>query len=393
MEVRTMWDVLVVGARCAGAAAALRFARAGHRVLVLDKGRLGSETLSTHVLVPPAIARLDALDLLAEARATGAPPVGTFLVEFHGAAYPIPSELLCVRRTSLDPILVRAAMDAGGTVRHGVTVDTLLWEDGRVVGVRGRDRAGGTIEERARLVVGADGRHSLVARQVHAREYNVLHCTSGVVYAYFRGIGPTVKGSDVLQFASGPRCEVLCCPCDGGLHVVLLIVGRDEFAHLSLRQPALFEDRLRTIPTFAPRLAGAERVGRLHPGSPRELRGYFRQPYGAGWALAGDAGYYAHPASANGIADALRSAEILHALVEQAWATGRPAEACLEEYQRTRDAENLKAFQFSYRLSSVNPFDDPEVAAAFTGGAAAREQAQGRYRGGSRPADRLPSRS
>jgi flavin-dependent dehydrogenase len=153
--------------------------------------------------------------------------------------------------------------------------------------------------------------------------------------------------------------------------MTLLIISLDEFAHLSPQQPALYEARLRTIPTFAPRLVGAELVSKLHPASPRELRGYFRQPYGAGWALSGDAGYYAHPASANGIADALRSAELLHTLVERAWAGGRPAEACLDEYQATRDAENTEAFHFSYRISVVNPCDDPDLAATRTSGATA----------------------
>ena len=90
--------------------------------------------------------------------------------------------------------------------------------------------------------------------------------------------------------------------------------------------------------------------------------------------LAGDAGYYAHPASANGTADALRSAELLHTRVEQAGAAGQPAETHLEEYQRMRDAESTEAFHFSYRLSTVNPFDDPEVAAAMTSGANAVQE-------------------
>jgi len=361
-----MWDVIVVGARCAGAVTTLRFARSGRSVLVVDKARRASDTLSTHVLVPPAVARLDTLGLLEEVSATGAPPVHTFLVEFAGAAYPSPitsphGYIMSVRRTTLDPILVRAAEQAGATVRHETRVEDLLWEGGRVVGVRLRDAGGKTVDERARLVVGADGRHSTVARQVKAPEYNILECEAGAMYAYFRDLGPTVAGADALQFASGPGCDVLCCPCDGGLHVVLLNVSIDEFAQINSRGPTAYEERLRTIPTFAPRLANAERAGNLYRANPRELRGYFRQPFGPGWALAGDAGYYAHPASANGIADSLRAAELVHELVERAWAAGAPAETYLDDYQRTRDTENTDAFYRSYRFGKVNPFNDPEV--------------------------------
>lgn len=366
-----MWDVLIVGARCAGASTALRFARTGHSVLLLDKASAASDTLSTHVLAPAAVAHLDALGLLEEVCTTGAPPVHQFLIEFGGNAYPRPITtprgfILSVRRTTLDPILVDAAASAGATVRHRATVEALVWEEGRVVGVRGRDAAGRDFAERARLVVGADGRHSTVAQQVAAPEYDVLACPTGALYAYYRDVGPTAAGTDVVQFAEGPECDVLCCPCDGGVHVVLLIVSAAEFDRLNAAGPAAYEARLRTIPTFAPRLAGAKREGKLYRGSPRELRGYFRRPFGPGWALVGDAGYYAHPAAANGIADALRSADLVHGLVERAWAAGRPAEAALDEYQATRDAENAGPYHHSYRLGQINPFRDPELAAAFT---------------------------
>jgi 2-polyprenyl-6-methoxyphenol hydroxylase-like FAD-dependent oxidoreductase len=363
------WDVVVVGARCAGAATALRFARSGRAVLLLDKARPASDTLSTHVLVPPAVARLDDLGLLEEVRATGAPPVHTFLVEFDGAARPQPIEgphgfLLSVRRTALDPILVRAAERAGSVVRQPASVEALIWDGDRVVGVRGRDDGGRAFEERARLVVGADGRHSIVARQVGAPEYNVVESPSAAIYSYFRGIGPTVAGAEVLQFAAGPECDVLCCPCDGGVHVVLLILAPAEFARIISAGPDAYEERLRTVPTLAPRLETAERVSKLHGAGTREVRGYFRQPFGPGWALAGDAGYYAHPAAANGIADALRSAELVHALVERAWDEGQPAETYLDEYQQTRDAENTPEFYQSYRLGKINPFSNPEPASA-----------------------------
>ena len=361
-----MWDVIVVGARPAGAATALRFARAGRAVLVLDKARPGTDTLSTHVLVPPAVARLGALGLGDALLATGAPPVRTMLIEFDGEAHPRAAASgaysLSVRRPTLDPILAGAAADAGATLRHEVTVDALLRAGERVVGVRGRDAAGQPFAERARLVVGADGRHSSVARLGGAAEYNILECPHGAIYAYLRGVGPTSHGADVLQYASGPGCDSLCCPCDGDLHLALLVVDNAEFARINAAGPAAYLARLRTVPTLAPRLHDAAVASHLFAAASREMRGYFRTPYGPGWALVGDAAYYAHPAAANGIADALRSAELVHTLVERAWGEGREAEAHLAEYQETRDAENTGPFHGSYAFGRVNPFADPAIA-------------------------------
>ncbi len=367
-----MWDVVVVGARCAGATTALRFARSGRSVRLLDRAPAGSDTLSTHVLVPPAIARLDDLSLLDTVHATGAPPVHSILWEFEGERHPRPIKsqhgyLLCVRRAALDPLLVGAAARAGVTVRHGATVEDLVWEDGRVAGIRLRAALDGSSEERARMVVGADGRHSIVARLAAEPEYNTVNSESGAIYAYFRGVGPSAAGPDVLQFASGPGCDALCCPCDGDLHVVLLIVSANEFATLSGQGAEAYVARLRTIPPLAARLDMAERVSTLYRASPRELRGFFRRPFGPGWALVGDAGYHAHPAPANGIADALRAAELVHAGVEHAWTAGQPAEAYLAEYQQIRDDESAESYHASFRLGQINPFKDPELAAAVLG--------------------------
>jgi 2-polyprenyl-6-methoxyphenol hydroxylase-like FAD-dependent oxidoreductase len=366
------WDVVIVGARCAGAATALRFARSGRSVLVLDRADPARHTLSSHVLVAPAVARLDDLGLLAQVLATGAPPVRAFLFEFGAATHARPvlgprDYLLSVRRTVLDPLHARAAAAAGATVRTGVQIEDLPRDGDRVTGVRGRDVDGQPFAARARLVVGADGRHSIVARRVGAPESEVLPSPSGAVYAYYRGVGPSAAGADAVQFAAGPACDVLCCPCDGALHVVVLIVGAAEFPRLAAGGSAAYEARLAKVPTVAPRLTGATRVGGTFAASPRELRGYFRHPFGPGWALVGDAGYYAHPAAANGIADALRAAELVHGLVEKAWAAGGAAEEDLEEYRRTRDAENTGAFHFSYRLGQVNPFADPTFAASVLG--------------------------
>ncbi|HEX5165196.1 MAG TPA: NAD(P)/FAD-dependent oxidoreductase [Thermomicrobiales bacterium] len=367
-----MWDVIVVGARCAGATVALRFARSGRSVLLLDKSRAGSDTLSSHVLMPPAIAALDELGLLVDVEALGAPRVHTMLVEFGDRAYPGPvggqhGFLMSVRRTTLDPLLVDHARRAGATYLAETRVDELVWGDGRVTGVGGRGPGGRLIDERARLVIGADGRHSVVARKVAAEEYNVLVCESGAFYAYLQGLGPTVAGEDAVQFASGPECDILCCPCNEDAHMILLSVSGDEFTDLLAAGSAGFDARIQTVPTLAPRLSGARRVSKVYSATPRELRGFFRHPYGPGWALAGDAGYYAHPASANGIADAFRASRYIHELVERAWVEGSPSETYLDEYRATRDEESIGPYHFSYRLGKVNPFSDPEIAAAVTG--------------------------
>jgi len=375
-----VYDVIIVGARCAGAASALEFARSDRSVLVLDQNQRGSDTLSTHILAPGALDQLARLGLLEAVRTTGAPPVQTFLVEFDGKSFPNPVEgsqnfILSVRRTTLDPILVEAAEQAGATFRFGAHVNALIWDNGRVVGVK-YQIADKQHDAEAKLIVGADGRHSTVARSVAAREYNNLTSQGPALYAYFRGVGPTAVGASALQWASGPGCDILCCPCDGDLHMILLIVEPDEFKRIGRAGAPAFEALLQTIPTLAPRLSQATLASKLFLASLEELRGYFRQSYGPGWVLVGDAGYHAHPAGANGIRDALRSAELVHEQVEQAWEEGVLAETYLDRYQQIRDAENTGPYYFSYRLGGINPFRDPELAAAMTGNRTPAEDKQ-----------------
>jgi flavin-dependent dehydrogenase len=364
------WDVVIAGGRCAGAATAIRFARSGRSVLMIDKVGPYRNTLSSHLLMPWAVARLGALGIRAELSATGAPPVRTFVVEFDGHTIRIPmgeptGYALCVRRTTLDPLLVKAAQNAGVTVRHGVSVADVVRDEGRVCGVVLRGPEGDAIE-RARIVIGADGRRSTIARKVEAEEYGVVPSPTGVFYSYFAGISPAAAGPDTLQFSSGPSCEVLCAPCDGGLHVVLLVVAATEFGQINSGGTDAYLARLKDVPAFAARLAHARQVERLFPASPVELRGFFRKPFGPGWALVGDAAYHSHPAPANGIADALRGAELLHGAVERAWSLDMPAETFLSGYHATRDAENAGPYAYSYRLGAVNPFNDPDVMAVIS---------------------------
>lgn len=356
----------MVGARCAGAAVALRFARSGRSVLVLEKAPQGSTTLSTHLLVTDAILQLKTMGLIEAVLATGAPRIHTFLAEFGEDTYPsrISSSgefYISVRRVRLDPIIENAAKTAGAIVYHGANVESLIFQDNKVIGVRWRGIGGRLNAEFSRLVIGADGRHSTIARLAKSSEYANIDTNTGAFYAYFTSVGPSKFGDDVLQFASGIECDSLCFPCDGDLHVILLNLRREEFLRINARAERVFEEKLRLIPTLAPRLPRARRVSPVIPVAPRELRGFFRVPYGEGWALVGDSGYRSHPAAGRGIAEAFRASELLHDFVEKAWSEGRRAESYLDEYWRVRDTENKSAFEFSYRLGRVNPFSDPII--------------------------------
>src|SRR5512132_276313 len=172
-EMSNSHDVIVVGARCAGSPTAMLLARAGYRVLLLDKALFPSDTMSTHVVHPPGVAALERWGLLDRLVATGCPPIDTYTFDFgpltlSGSPRPIDgvSVAYCPRRTVLDKLLVDAAVEAGAELREGFTVEEVLTSGGAVTGIRGHGRNGASVTERARIVIGADGRHSLVAKAV-----------------------------------------------------------------------------------------------------------------------------------------------------------------------------------------------------------------------------------
>src|SRR4051794_26045183 len=175
------FDVIVVGARCAGSPLAALLARQGVRVAVVERATFPRDTLSTHVFQAPAINLLARLGVLDRVRATGAECIRYLdfrqndfetQVEFPAR----PGDLggsMSVRRFLLDPILADAAAEAGAEVMMGTNVTGLVRPNGRVTGVR--VPSGGTERElSARLVVGADGRNSTVAKLTGARKYHVV---------------------------------------------------------------------------------------------------------------------------------------------------------------------------------------------------------------------------
>ena len=191
----TGYDVIVVGARCAGSPTAMLLARRGHRVLLADRASFPSDTVSTLIIHSPGIAALDRWGLLDDLAATGCPPVQRYIFDFgplviDGRPYPGDgtSVAYAPRRTILDKILIDAADRAGAEVREGFTVEDVLIEDGAVAGVRGHGTGGPSVIERARVVVGADGHNSRIGRAVSAAPYHGKPVLERAYYTYWSGL-------------------------------------------------------------------------------------------------------------------------------------------------------------------------------------------------------------
>lgn len=189
------YDVIIIGARCAGAPTAMVLASKGYRVLLLDRATFPSDTISTHIVHPPGVASLKRWGLLDRLASTGCPPITSYSFDFGpikivGSHQPYDgvSHAYCPRRTVLDYLLVEAAVAAGAELRERFSVEEIMIKDGCVTGVRGHTAGGMTITERARVVVGADGRHSMVANAVQAPRYDERPTLAVAYYAYWSGL-------------------------------------------------------------------------------------------------------------------------------------------------------------------------------------------------------------
>jgi 2-polyprenyl-6-methoxyphenol hydroxylase-like FAD-dependent oxidoreductase len=329
------YDVVVVGARAAGAATARLLADAGLSVLLVDRGRYGTDTLSTHALMRGGVLQLHRWGLLEQVIAAGTPPVRQATFRYDGQVVVVPVKpsygvdaLYAPRRTVLDPILVDDAEAAGVEARFGVAVvDVERDRCGRVSGVVGRAREGGEFRAGARFVVGADGVRSSVAELVEAPVERAGTGTGGTTYGYWPDLDPAG-----YEWNFKPDAASGVIPTNDGLTCV--------FASATARRigrggPApLLEILGETDPELAGRLvAGPRPAMRTFTGA----RPYLRRCWGPGWALVGDAGYFKDPLSAHGLTDALRDAELLARAIVSVVRDGAGEREALTGYQATRD--------------------------------------------------------
>jgi 2-polyprenyl-6-methoxyphenol hydroxylase-like FAD-dependent oxidoreductase len=333
------FDAVIVGARAAGASLAIHLSRAGKRVALVDRATFPSDTLSTHVIYPNTIARLGQIGVLDEVLAHAPPPLYTAWYHegrmFVAPHTPVEGRdwALCVRRITLDAIVLSAARALGTRLFEGTQLERLIGagsESDPVRGIVARSPAG-PLTLHAPVVIGADGVTSTTARLLGLKREKIMPNETMLFYAYWTG----AKGRNTQDFFFEPPWICAHFPADDGHHVITVngpAKIRGEIKDLE----AFYLQRIQSVPALWSRLEGAAKVGRVLGTS--RLEGHYRQHTGPGWALVGDAAHFKHPAGAQGIGDAFHAAEVLaHGLLDGSWMTSYPA-------WRQRDSREFYAF-------------------------------------------------
>jgi flavin-dependent dehydrogenase len=357
---RRAYDVVIVGGRAAGASTALLLARAGARVALMERSPYGTDTLSTHGLMRAGVLQLARWGVLSDVVATGAPAISE--TTFHYAdgesvrvairpSVGVPA-LYAPRRYLLDRILVDAAVKAGAQTRHETTAAALLRdENGRVGGVRTRDRFGRSAEVRADLTIGADGVHSEVARLAGAAVRRRGRAASAVLFTYYLGVDATG-----YEWAYGAGAAAGYLPTNDGLTCVFVATTPSRMRELVGQGGTEHAFRL-LLEHAAPRLAA--RVAAAGAPACRMrgwggVAGFTRQSWGPGWALVGDAGYFKDPITTHGITDALRDAELLAGEVLELLGGVTPESVALVRYQDLRDRLSSRLFETTEKVASYD---------------------------------------
>jgi menaquinone-9 beta-reductase len=343
------WDVIVVGAGPAGATTALLLARAGASVLLLDRARFPRDKACSEYLSPATteiLERLgggivDAVEGSAHAKLYGmkvvAPGGAAMCGRFRGGprcySFALP-------RTTFDTILVAAAARAGAHVCQATTVDDLVWEKGAIAGVVARSRNGQRVTRNARIVVGADGLRSVVARRLAP-----VRSSPPRRVAFSAHVGDVTGIDGVGELHVGARGYVGLGPIGGGVITVALVVPLAA-VHASRSEGKDFRRdffaELERFPGLAGRFDPRRLVRRVLATGPFAQWSRTATASGGGALLVGDAADFFDPFTGQGIYSALRGAELAAACLIPALACGVSAPippSALRPYLRARRRE------------------------------------------------------
>jgi len=358
---QVVYDAIVIGARVAGSPTAMLLARKGYRVLLVDRASFPSDTMSTHQVQLPGSAALRRWGLLERVIATGLPVAERVRLEMGGTVvegqFPVLEGVGGVyspRRYLLDKILLDAAEAAGAEVRTDCLIQELLWEDGRVVGVRGQTKDSGTFTERTRVVIGADGGHSLVAKAVAAPKYDEQPTLSCGYYTYWAGV--PVQGGEIYRVG---RRMLGAWPTNDGLTMIYVAWPAAEFDAFRADVEGSYMATIDLAPRLAERVRAGHRAERILGSG--EMVNYYRKPCGPDWALVGDAGYIKDPITGLGISDAFRDAELLADALDSGYSGRAQLDTALAAYERKRNEVSKPFYDLTLDTARMEPLRVEQV--------------------------------
>lgn len=345
-----MYDAIIVGARCAGSPTAALLARKGHNVLVVDRARFPSDTLSTHFIQQPGVAYLSRWGVLDDVLSTKPPLITTasFGGEEGTTGVDVPEVpgvpgIVAPRRTILDKILVDAADRAGAEIGEGFTFEDVVWDEDRVAGIKGRSSTGEQVVEKARIVVGADGRNSTVAEAVGAQKDPDIPPLNCGYYSYWSGFES--RGAEVYFLENN---VFISFPTNDGLSVLIALWPPERFSEIRRDARNNYVNALRSFSVIGERLDAATQEERLY-GS-QDIPNFMRTAAGPGWALVGDAAYHKDPTPADGISDAFTGVDLLVQTLDRHLADGD--DDTLNDYARQLQETSMPHFKLCLEVSS-----------------------------------------
>ncbi|KEO81323.1 NAD(P)/FAD-dependent oxidoreductase [Tumebacillus flagellatus] len=370
--VDTQYDAIVVGARCAGSTAAYYLARAGYRVLMVDRTFFPSDVLSTHTLFNNTVDTLRDMGVLDKLLETDTPVVKGCRFQFDDAIiqgvmplYNGEANSYCFRRTYFDKILLdHAAAQAGVTALEGFRVTETLVENGVVVGVRGTLRDGETQEFRAKIVIGADGRVSTIRKAVDAQLKFSTPTDYATYYGYYENFpAHPDECLEIYQFGI-PRSYVF--PTSDGLHIVAACFPNDDQDLLQQFKSDPEKAMLAYMANFMPDTDLPQRLENAVLTEPIKgiihFDNHWYQGMGSGWALTGDAVCFKDPGMGQGMHDAIFGARILATVLSRFEDWSANWEEMSAAYQQEIEAEFMVRFQMCCMITKALGFPPEEQA-------------------------------
>ena len=341
------YDVIIIGARVAGSTLAAILGKKGYRILVLDRSTFPSDTLSTHFFRAPALRAFDNIGVGSEVQSV-APQLRVNYNVIEGIEFPEPVDrpedypfYMCVRRIVLDEILIRCIKKINSVeLREGIKVTGLIRNDVAVNGVKW-EKADQQGEVTAKVVVGADGVNSFMAKEVNPQTEYQVPVNRAMYYAYYKRIKS--KEGPAAEFHYNGNTLVYCFPCDSDLTLIAASIPIAQFASFKRNVEEEFNGIVNSMSALTERFNKAEREGPIRGSG--SIPGYLRIPYGNGWALVGDAGMVMDPWSGQGIDQATTHSVLLADSLDNFLSGKNDWKSAMSAYHSARNEFSLKTFQ------------------------------------------------